>query len=99
MFQVRSPVTGMVYKNGSNAVQIKTNTSDLKEYEIFVSNVEVHANYTNQTGMQHTFKVAVKSEMVPLTHGVFVCVCLCQCVYITSSSYLENQSIFFLNEY
>ena len=55
MFQVRSPVTGMVYKNGSNAVQIKTNTSDLKEYEIFVSNVEVHANYTNQTGMQHTY--------------------------------------------
>ena len=55
MFQVRSPVTGMVYKNGSNAVRIKAKTSDLKEYEIFVSNLEVHANYTNQTGMQHTY--------------------------------------------
>ena len=43
-----------------------------------------------------TFKVSVRSEMVPLTHGVFVCVCLCHCVYITSSNYLKNQYIFFL---
>ena len=55
MFQVPSPVTGMVHKNGSNAVRIKAQTTDLKEYEIIISNVEVHANYTNQTGMQYTY--------------------------------------------
>nr|KAG5707973.1 hypothetical protein BaRGS_025111 [Batillaria attramentaria] len=47
---VPSPVTGMVHvESGGSAVRIKPKTSDFKEYEVYVSNIELHQNYTNQT--------------------------------------------------
>ncbi|KAK7498950.1 hypothetical protein BaRGS_00009759 [Batillaria attramentaria] len=49
-WRVPSPVTGMVHvESGGSAVRIKPKTSDFKEYEVYVSNIELHQNYTNQT--------------------------------------------------
>lgn len=47
-WKVPSPLTGTAYKDGNNAVRITPQTTDLKEYVIIVSNIILHANYSNK---------------------------------------------------
>ncbi|XP_070204336.1 uncharacterized protein [Littorina saxatilis] len=48
-WKVPSPVTGMVYVEATNTtLRIKPHTDDLKDYEIFISNIELHGNYSGK---------------------------------------------------
>lgn len=39
--QIPSPVAGMLFQTGDNAIVIKPETSGFKDYEIIISNIEI----------------------------------------------------------
>ncbi|KAK7113965.1 hypothetical protein V1264_000110 [Littorina saxatilis] len=48
-WKVVNPVSGMVYVEGRNAVRIEPQTADLHEYQIVISNIQLNADFKDQT--------------------------------------------------